>query len=149
MREDYCACATRSAVKVMSDLEHYPICCIDCNLGVDPYALGIPGELIERLLRWQCVHDAIYRLWLDSGEYTLWARDELHEISSPLNRLGLELREELAVDGPVYYWWFQDSSVDGFRPIKHCPICERELQPYVADRIAQYVCEACRIITAA
>lgn len=147
--DEICKCLERKAIKLMSALSQNPIHCVDCNLEVTPEALALEAMLIDEIASWRSVFDGIDRLWLDSGEYEAWARNQLLDIRSPVNRRGMEVSESLNRVRRCYYWYFQDQSTVDFEPVKVCPACQRRFMLYPHGIFPQFVCEDCRIITVA
>ncbi len=131
----------------MSALSYNPLHCIDCNLEIAPQSLALTQYLVDAVAYWQHLYDAIDRLWLDSAEYEAWAKLQLSDILSPINQRGLSVCRELDPVRRCYYWYFQDQSAEGFKPLTHCPSCHQRFMAY-SDRIfPQFICERCSIIT--
>jgi len=145
--EEMCHCQGYKPLKLMTSLSCNPIHCIDCNLEISPEFLGTNERLVEAIACWRNVYDAIEKLWLDSGEYEAWARQQLTDIESPVNRRGLELRKQLEAIRPFYYHYFQDESAEGFQAAARCPKCHQAFILYRSGIFLQYICENCRIIT--
>jgi predicted nucleic acid-binding Zn ribbon protein len=145
--EEMCHCQGYKPLKLMGRLSYNPISCIDCNLEINPEFLGTNERLVEAIACWRDVHNAIEELWLDSREYEAWAKQQLTDIDSPVNRRGLELRKELEVIRPFYYHYFQDESAEGFQPTIRCPKCHKAFILYRGGIFLQFICESCRIIT--
>jgi hypothetical protein len=119
-----------------------PLACIRCNGEVAPERVGFSEELAEKLAFWRNLHRGLMTLWLDSGEYESWARNQLENPSGQVNTRGLTVVNELARGRSVYYWWFQDSSSDDFEPLSRCPRCSEAL----TSKYGHLVCEPCRIL---
>ncbi len=132
-----------------AELVKNPVFCINCNLEIRPESLNLNVTLIDDLARWASIYDAVYRLWLDSGEYEEWAEKQLSDIHSPVNQRGMELLPAMNQIRRCYYWYFQDHSVDDFEPIRNCPNCGEPFQLYGGGIFLQYICEQCLIITVA
>jgi predicted nucleic acid-binding Zn ribbon protein len=145
-KQDICPCKTAPPIKLMQALTWNPIHCMVCNREVQ--RLKLPNRLISRIVFWRNLYDSIDRLWLASGEYEEWARNQLLNIESPINRIGLEVANELLKINVTYYWYFQDQAEDGFQPLRFCPICNLELQIYEGGVVTQLVCKLCHIVTA-
>jgi predicted nucleic acid-binding Zn ribbon protein len=146
---ELCECTGPTALKLMTALSADPVHCVACNLIVPLDRLSLQDSLRDDLRRWGAVMCAVDYLWIDSGDYELWALGELSDISSPINRHGLELREQLDGERHAYYWFFQDESTDEFHPIERCPSCRGVLRDYEGDGLfEQLVCANCRILTA-
>jgi predicted nucleic acid-binding Zn ribbon protein len=146
---ELCACPGPTALKLMTALSADPVHCVSCNLIVPLDRLELADGLRDDLRRWGAVMSSVDYLWIDSGDYEMWALRELSDIGSSINKRGLELRRRLDGDRPAYYWFFQDESVDAFHPIDRCPSCRGVLHEYAGDGIfRQLVCDDCRILTA-
>jgi predicted nucleic acid-binding Zn ribbon protein len=146
---ELCECTGAPPVKLMTALSADPVRCVACNLIVPLDRLDLADPLRDALRRWGALMASIDHLWLDSGDYELWALHELSDIGSAINKRGLDLRERLDGGRTVYYWFFQDESVADFNPIDRCPSCRRALLEYRgAGMFRQLVCEGCRILTA-
>jgi hypothetical protein len=72
--------------------------------------------------------NALYRLWLDSGEYDEYAKVRLLDPNGQVTRDGLKLAEALSARIPTKLWLFSDT--DDGTPT-HCPICSKELDTNV------------------
>ena len=131
----------------MHTLSFNPICCLDCNLEVPPERISPPKDVVEMLAHWVGTYGAVERLWLDSADYELWARRELSNINSRINQLGRQAAARLNPLRRCYYWYFQDTSADGYVPISVCPACGQALAPYTTATLRQLICEACSIVT--
>src|SRR5947208_3468667 len=114
----------------MTALSADPVHCVECNLVVPLDRLGLDEDLRDDLRRWGAVMSSVDYLWIDSGDYELWALRELSDAESAINRRGLALLDRIDNGRPVYYWFFQDESVDDFHPIERCPSCRRALREY-------------------
>lgn len=64
---------------------------------------------------------ALYRLWLDSGEYEEYARACLVDPEGQVNRDGLKVARTLSARVPTRLWFFHDS--DDGEPTR-CPFAE-------------------------
>jgi hypothetical protein len=82
-------------------------------------------------------------LWLDSGDYERWARAELVNMSSSVNRRGLALRARLNVLRRTYYSCFDESGLVA------CPLCGQPLEESPLGIFRQVVCERCSIVASA
>lgn len=131
----------------MSVLGYNPLHCIDCNLEIRPENLDLPDDLINLIANWQSVYNALDRLWLDSAEYEIWAKEQLAAIKSPINQRGMELCKRINDNVcRCHYWYFQDQSADDFEPVDRCPNCNQILDLYPDGIFSQSICEKCSII---
>jgi len=146
--DEKCVCEPGKPIKLMPALGFNPLHCIDCNLEVAPESFALSDSLIEHIASWRSVHEAVNCLWLDSREYETWAAEQLADINSPINRRGMALRKELDAVRRCYYWYFQDESVDSFKPVSRCPSCQEPLSVYDEGIFQQLVCEGCGLVMA-
>ena len=145
--DEICHCEGNKPIKLMTLLGFNPLHCIDCNLEINPPSLVLTDFQIEAIAYWNQLYDAIFRLWLDSAEYEDWARVQLMDIDSPINRRGLALCQDLQAIRRCYYWYHQDETVDGFEPLTNCPKCHLPFTVYSNGSFLQFVCQPCGIIT--
>lgn len=131
----------------MCALSSNPIHCIDCNREVAPELLSLNVELFEDIAWWRNIYGAIYDLWLYSDQYEAWAKQQLMDITSPVNTRGLEVQKALASVRQCYFWYFQDQSEEVFELLTHCPKCQRAFTKYNGGIFLQFLCEQCQIIT--
>ncbi len=144
--DEICKCEGVKPVKLMQALGYNPLNCIDCNLEILPESLALSESLVEDIAEWAGLYEAIDTLWLDSGPYESWAKDQLSDIDSPVNQRGLDVRKKLEGIRPCYYWYFQDESADDFEAATICPSCRRPLTPYLQGIFPQLICQSCKII---
>ncbi len=142
--DELCSCAGSPPVMLQPHLSPNPLSCFACNFEVPPERIGFSEALAEELACWQSFHDCFYRLWLDSGEFESWAKAQLSDPCSPVNKRGLELVSKLSSFRPAYYWWFQDTGADDFLPLSRCPTCSGEL----SKQNRRNTCEQCSIVVA-
>src|SRR3989344_4119350 len=145
--DEICKCAEDKPMKLMGALSCNPLHCIDCNLEVFPESLPRDQVLVDAVASWRRTYDDIDWLWLQSGEYEAWAKDQLVDMTSPVNQRGMALCEELSLLRKCYYCYFQDDTAEGFKPITLCPACQQTLKAYGDGIFPQLICEECRIIT--
>ncbi len=131
----------------MYALGYNPIHCMNCNLEVRPERFDLDTDLIEAISYWRWIYGAVDALWLASGSYEQWAKDQLSDITSEVNREGRAVQGRLNDLHHCYYWYFQDQSADDFHPISHCPFCGNPLLAYTSGIFPQLVCENCMIAT--
>lgn len=144
--DELCRCCG-APYKLMSTLGFNPVHCMNCNLEVPPDALGFSRPLVEAIASWRNVYDAIDRLWLDSGPYEQWARWELTDIASAVNRHGRRVQDQVNAVRRCYYWYFQDQTDPAYRPVDLCPVCGVRLRDYASGIFLQRVCEGDSIVT--
>jgi predicted nucleic acid-binding Zn ribbon protein len=143
-------------LKLMQALGWNPIHCLRCNLEVAPETLPLSPALVDSIVAWRGVYDALDRLWLDSGAYEQWAAGQLADLESEVNRRGLALRTELDGVRRCYYWVF--TSTDGThdsvddppsqRVASSCPRCRQMMTRFPNAATPQAVCDTCSLVMA-
>ena len=119
-----CECAFVKGLFLVDLLTDNPLHCDFCRREVDPERLKLTMEETELVARWFSAATALYRLWLDSGEYEECAKARLLDPNGQVNRDGLEVARTLSARIPTRLWFFHDT--DDGEPT-HCPICRSEL----------------------
>ena len=66
--DEICKCDGNKPIKLMCALTYNPLHCVDCNLEIVPESLPLDDAIIDSIAHWRGIFDAIYRLWLASGE---------------------------------------------------------------------------------
>lgn len=146
-KNEICKCKKRSALKLMGAFLFFnPIHCVDCNLEVKPASLKLNQKTIDEIANWSGLYGAIDQLWLDSAEYEEWAKTELTNMESRINKLGLSANRSMNKLHKCYYWYFQDESDENFLAFKKCPSCKGKLTDYNDGIFKQRICERCLII---
>ena len=140
--DEICSCPDNPPIKLMTALAPNPVHCVRCNLEVRPEAIPLPVNLVDQIADWASVHDALERLWLDSGPYEAWALAELTNSSSETNKTGRAIATQLAHVRRCYYW------LKNTDPIDSCPICQEPLSAFIGGIFAQFVCEDCVLVLA-
>jgi Zn-ribbon putative nucleic-acid-binding protein DUF2310 len=144
--DERCRCPDRPPVKLMQALGANPLHCMRCHGEVAPESLPLPIELADPLADWSSVHDALDRLWLDSGAYEAWAASELASLESAVNRAGLALRARIDAVRRCYYWLVDALPESPLASPRRCPSCDGQMMPWADGRIAQLVCESCSLV---
>jgi hypothetical protein len=142
--DEVCRCPGSPPIVLQDHLSSLPLACLRCNGEVPPERLGFPADLAEKVAFWRSFHRALYTLWLDSGEYEAWAREQLERKDAPVNVRGLGVVEQLNKYRRTYYWWFQGKNDLDFVSRPSCPRCGQDLLR-VFDR---ELCEPCSIVLA-
>jgi hypothetical protein len=142
--DELCSCAGSPPLMLQPHLSSNPLSCIACNLEVPPERVGFSAALAEELAFWQSFHNCFYHLWLDSGEFESWAKAQLSDPNSPVNKRGLELVSKLNSFRRAYFWWFQDTGAEDFQALSRCPACHGEF----SQRHRRNTCEQCSIVVA-
>lgn len=141
--DELCKCAEISSLMLQPGIRSNPMSCASCGLEVAPERVGLSEQVADDIARWNSFHEAFFTLWLDSGEFESWAREQLERLDSPVNVRGLEIARRITESRRCYYWYFQDTGVDGWRPLESCPRCAADL----GDEVVRWLsCEVCSII---
>ena len=115
-----CDCATVEQLLLVDILSPNPVRCFQCKGYVDPEGLKLSERQVDSVVSWKRVFGALYRLWLDSGEYETWAKQQLLRSDGRVNVLGMAARAALAETRPTFYWWFHDTDDPA---VVSCPWC--------------------------
>ena len=139
---EFCDCPSIERLLLVYTLTDNPIHCFTCKGAVDPETISLTDDQVYRVGSWHQVFRALYHLWLDSGEYEIWAKTQLLNPTGQVNVSGLAVTSMLSELLPTYYWWFYDHD----DPIpQSCPSCQRELSPATLHGHGQ--CDVCQIVT--
>ena len=136
-----CDCASIDQLLLVEILTANPVRCFSCKGYVDPQRIALTGKQVEAVASWERVFSALYNLWLDSGEYEAWAKQQLLRRDGRVNVLGMAARAALAQSRPTFYWWFHDSDDAASTS---CPWCDGEIIPAVRHGVSQ--CNSCWIV---
>ena len=135
-----CDCGTINGLLLVDLLSDNPLHCDFCRKEVDPERLQLSVEETESVAAWFSVADALYRLWLDSGEYERYAKQCLLDPNGEVNRHGLAIANMLSSRIPTRMWFFSD--IDDGIPTT-CPICLHVLDGEVKWGSGR--CQSCAI----
>ena len=135
-----CECPSVSGLLLVDLLGDNPLHCDYCRREVDPERLQLTARETETVASWFSAASALYRLWLDSGDYEQYAKQQLIDIEGQVNRDGLQIAEMLSSKIPTKLWVFYDTD-DGI-PVD-CPRCGKPLDEDVEWGTGK--CESCRI----
>ncbi len=138
-----CNCKSKKEIKLMYAMDKTPFYCMTCNKQMRNSAI-LKISKQDNIQNWVKTYDLIYRLWLLSSEYENWAKTELSNINSNLNKIGLEITNTIQ---NCYYWFFQDTSGDDFKPILNCPKCGIKMNAIFGKSFNKNICTQCKIIT--
>ena len=140
--DEICRCSELTAIMLRNSLGPCPFYCIECNGEVDPERVPIDSHMAEEVASWLSVEDALYRLWLDSGDYEEMAARALSDPSGAVNQNGRRLATSITARGlRTYLWWF---IADPDVPPLDCPSCAGGLTDWPTRHFRS--CERCRII---
>jgi hypothetical protein len=135
-----CECSSLSGLLLVDLLTDNALHCEHCRREVDPERLHLTVRETESVANWFSVASALYRLWLDSGQYEQYAKQQLLDIKGQVNRDGLAIAEMLSAKIPAKLWLFYDTD-DGIPDA--CPRCAQPLDTDVKWGTGK--CESCRI----
>jgi len=140
--DEICKCDNIKEIYLAYKLGYNPVYCCTCNGEVVPERLAYSNQLVEKIASWSSVYGALYKLWLDSGEYEIYAKERLADPKSQVNIEGLDLAKSLSALRTCYYLWFYENDEDS-GPIENCPICG---QVFTEKKLKFRVCERCKIL---
>lgn len=115
-----CICDSIAGLVLVDLMSDNPIHCAVCRREVDPERVNLTGSETEAIAHWYSAASALYRLWLDSGEYEAYAKEQLLNPNGQINRVGREIAIAMSVHHPTQLWFFYDT--DDGEP-SHCPVC--------------------------
>lgn len=123
-----CECKTVSGLLLVDLLTNNPIHCAVCRREVDPERISLSSDETEAIASWFSASNALYRLWLHSGEYENYAKGRLLDPTGQINTTGIEIARSLSAKIPTQLWFFHDS--DDGEP-SECPVCAGRLDTNV------------------
>lgn len=135
-----CECETVSGLFLVDILTDNPIHCEFCRREVDPERIALTAEETDEVAKWFMKAQALYALWLDSGEYEEYAKARLLDTEGEVNRNGLAVAELLSKKIPTRLWLFCDT--DDGEPT-NCPICGNPLDLNVKWGTGR--CRTCKV----
>src|SRR5262245_42837423 len=135
-----CECAAVTGLILVNLLTDNPLHCESCRKEVDPERVQLTAEETEQVAAWFSTASALYRLWLDSGEYEAYAKARLLAHNGEMNQDGLALARTLSAKIPTRFWFFHDT--DDGEPT-HRPFCHKPLDTNV--RWGSGMCVDCRV----
>jgi hypothetical protein len=122
-----CECGSVESLLLVDLLTDNPIHCGYCRKEIDPERLQLTAEETDKIAHWFSAAGALYRLWLDSGEYEEYAKQRLLGPQGQINVNGREIARKLSEKWPTRFWFFYDT--DDGEPTD-CPNCHN---PIVKD----------------
>ena len=135
-----CDCEAVEGLLLVDLLTDNPIHCAHCRKEIDPERIQLTAAETESIARWFSVASALYRLWLDSGEYEPYAKERLLDPHGQVNRDGREIAKVLSQRIPTRLWYFHDT--DDGDPTQ-CPVCANYLDTQVKWGTGK--CTSCHI----
>lgn len=140
--DEICKCDNIEEIYLAYKLGYNPVFCCTCNGEVVPERLAYSNQLVEKIASWTDVYGALYKLWLDSGEYEIYAKEKLEDPNSQVNKDGLELIKSLSAIRSCFYLWFDENSVESEAKEK-CPNCGDSLTSNILNF---RLCQQCKIL---
>jgi hypothetical protein len=137
---DVCKCETVTELLLVDLLTDNPIHCASCRGEIDPERLQLTDNEVESIAGWHSVAGALYRLWLDSGEYEDYAKQKLLDPRGQVNQQARELAAALSSRLPTRFWYFHDA--DNGDPTA-CPVCGEQLDTAVDWGLG--ICRPCHV----
>jgi Zn-ribbon-containing, possibly nucleic-acid-binding protein (DUF2310) len=138
--DEVCRCSEKTPMHLRYSFSEFPFFCTECNVQVFPSSLTITEDLAEQIVAWSSVYSSLFTLWLDSGEYEVFAETALKDPKGQINSLGLQIAARIGDQRPTYYWWFKDETE--IIPTD-CPLCHQKLRGH--SRYPVGFCDACGI----
>jgi len=135
-----CECETINGLFLVDILTDNPLHCDFCRREVDPERIDLTAEETDNVAGWFMQAQALYALWLESGEYEDYAKARLLDTKGQVNGDGLAVAELLSSRIPTRLWLFHDT--DDGEP-SNCPICDKPLDLNVKWGIGQ--CRTCKV----
>jgi hypothetical protein len=86
-----CECSGLKSLLLVDLLTDNPLHCGFCRREVAPERLQLTAEETDQIAHWFSAADALYKLWLHSGEYEAYAKSRLLDPNGEVNVKGLEL----------------------------------------------------------
>jgi hypothetical protein len=121
-------------------LSENPIHFSTCRNAVAHSRLGLTKSETRQIAFWHSTAQSLYKLWLNSGEYELPAKQWLLDADGQVNKEGLAIAQSLSRKIPTRLWFFHDP--DDPAPTR-CPICNSPLNTEI-DWGSGF-CDACGI----
>jgi len=89
-----CECADVNGLLLVDLLTDNPIHCDNCRREVDPERINLTTDETESIDRWFSAASALYRLWLHSGEYEMYAKQRLLDPIGETNSDGRDIAKK-------------------------------------------------------
>lgn len=116
--------------------------CGDCAGVIASYRVKMTEKTSFKLFYWEEQHDAIDDLSILCSEYESWADNELHDIHSEINSLGLSLVASLSQELGCEVKYLFDA---GEQSLSNCPQCSQPLQKITRNKLYRE-CPSCLIM---
>jgi hypothetical protein len=136
-----CGCDSVSSLFLVYRFTPNPIHCVVCGKEVAPERLELTVREVDEIASCFSVFSSLYKLWLDSGEYEVFAKQKLIDPEGQVNRSGMSIAQHLSKKWPTHYWWFYDTEDD---IPEHCPSCRGALDTSVSRGIGR--CDHCCVM---
>ena len=135
-----CECKTVNGLFLVDILSDNPLHCDFCRRKVDPERINLTAKETDGVAGWFMQAQALYALWLHSGEYEDYAKSRLLDPKGQVNKDGIAVAELLSEKIPARLWLFHDS--DDGTPA-NCPVCGEPLDLDV--KWGRGKCRTCRV----
>ncbi len=134
--ESRCSCYNQYPVVLQYNILGSGIVCSNCNLL---RYVKFPVALMKKISDWNVLYAKVYKKWLDEDK----GYKEIFDVYSIVNRLGLEIVNEMGVFKKTYYWWH----VDTMEKKERCPVCNKKLISLKNDYSTSHkVCKECLVL---
>ena len=104
-----CECVSVESLLSVDLLTDNPIHCGVCRNEIDPERLQLTDEEVHEIAHWFSEASALFRLWLNSGEYEQYAKQRLLDPQGQINVDGREIARKLSEKWPTRHWFFYDT----------------------------------------
>lgn len=132
-----CTCKTISGLILVDLLTYNPIHCFNCKNEIDPEILKLPKPLVDEIASWFRSYQALYALWLDSGEYESYAQERLLDKHGQVNLEGMRIAKQLSNFQPSYY--LRPLHERGFCSLARQERTERGSLCFINDRLSTFL----------
>ena len=139
--EERCDCKNVEGIYLAYKFCSNPINCLECDGEIAPESLSLSETAVDAIATWNAVFGSLFTLWIESGEYEEWAKEQLLSSTGQVNEQGLNICRNLLNPNLAYYLWFYTEP--DTRPDR-CPCCNIEFS--LTSWNNRLACHACRII---
>ena len=124
-KEVGCACGQDRWIVLSATLSRDVLPCARCEKEIAVDSVHLPADLGQKLRRWVDQRFAIELLWFASAEYEDWAKGELDQPRSKINRLGSDLARSMNEHVRCGLWFAPHAGAEQYvdRFLDPCPLC--------------------------
>ncbi|MHC4663881.1 MAG: DUF2310 family Zn-ribbon-containing protein [Planctomycetota bacterium] len=137
-----CRCPIRGPFKITLTHDDTPCICLECEGAIPLNELEIPENYRRELVAWHREFRLVHALWREAGVYSAWARQELHDVNSPINESGRILVKGMPEHYTVYYVVELGENPNP----KKCIRCGKELSRLTGHETAGAACSECSLL---